>query len=92
MGALTAEWMDTAIIFFAVALFLIFYYTSRMSRFHKKKWLIVVSSFILLSSLIAITQAYRTYAQGRPPTHAKLQNAMAANRSIHGSAEVKMTP
>ncbi len=82
MGTLIAGWLETAISLFTAALFLKFYYTSTMSRFYKKKWVIVVCCFMVLYSLIGITRAYRNYAQGRPPTQAELQKAMAANSTL----------
>jgi hypothetical protein len=82
MGTLIAGWIDTAISLFAAALFFKFYYTSTMARFYKKKWVIVVCCFMLLYSLIGITRAYRNYAQGKPPTQADLQKAIAANSTL----------
>ena len=79
MGILVAEWIDKAITLFAVALLLKFYYTPNMSRFYKKKWVIVVCSFVMLYSIIAIARSYRNYNQGRLLTKAELQNAIAAN-------------
>jgi hypothetical protein len=79
MGILIAEWIGTAITVFAAALFLKFYYTSKMSRFYKKKWVIVVCSFMMLYSIIGVINAYRNYAQSRPPTKEDLQKSIAAN-------------
>ena len=82
MGTLIAKWVDTAFTFFIAALFLKFYYTSKMSRFYKKKWVIVVSCFMMLYSIIGITHAYRNYTQGRPPTKGELQKEIAANNTL----------
>ncbi len=82
MGTLIAGWIDAAIAFLAAGLFFRFYSTSTMARFYKKKWVMVVCCFLLLYSLIGITNAYRKYVQGRPPTKAELQKAMAANSTL----------
>jgi len=79
MGTLIAGWVDIAILFFTAALFLKFYYTSKMSRFYKKKWVIVVCSFMILYSIIGIT---RNYSQGRLRTKADLQKGIAANSTL----------
>jgi hypothetical protein len=82
MGTLIAEWIGTAITLFATALFLKFYYTSKMSRFYKKKWVIVACSFMILYSIIGIINGYRNYAQGKSPTKGELQTAIAANNTL----------
>jgi hypothetical protein len=82
MGTLIAGWIDSAISLFTAGLFFTFYHNSNLSRFYKKKWVIVVCCFMLLYSIIGITHAYRNYTQGRPPTQAELQKAMAANTTL----------
>lgn len=81
MGTLVAEWIGIAVSLLAAALFLKFYYTSKMSPFYKKKWVIVACSFIMLCAIIEITDAYRNYAQGRIPTKRELQQAIAADNT-----------
>ena len=61
MGTMIAGWIDAAISLVAAGLFFRFYYTSTMARFYKKKWVIVVCGFLLLYSLIGVSNAYRTY-------------------------------
>jgi hypothetical protein len=82
VGTLIAGWIDAAISLLAAGLFFRLYYTSTMARLYKKKWVMVVCCFLLLYFLIGITNAYRKYVQGRPPTKAELQKAMAANNTL----------
>jgi len=82
MGTLIAEWIDKAITLCAVALLLKFYYTSKMSRFYRKKWIIVACSFLVLYSIIGIIHGYRNYTQGRLPTKGELKKAIAANSTL----------
>ena len=82
MGTLIGGWIGTAITFFAAGLFLKFYYNSKMSRFYKKKWVIVACSFMVLYAIIEGINAYRDYAQGRPPIKGELQKAIAANNNL----------
>ncbi len=82
MGTLIAEWIGTAMTFFAAVLFLKFYYTAKTSRFYKKKWVVVVCSLMMLYPIIGITNAYRNYTQGRPTTKGELQEAIAANNTL----------
>ena len=82
MGTLIAGWIGAAITFFAAALFLKFYYTPKMSHFHKQKWVIVVCFLMVLCSIIEVANAYRTNAQGRIPTKGELQEAIAANNTL----------
>ena len=82
MGTLIGGWIGTAITFFAAGLFLKFYYNSKMSRFYKKKWVIVACSFMVLYAIIEGITAYRDYAQGRPPIKGELQKAIAANNTL----------
>ncbi len=82
MVTLIAEWMGSAITVLAAILFMKFYYTAKMSRFYKKKWVIVVCSFMVLYSIIGITNAYRSYTQDRLPTKGELQKAIGANSTL----------
>jgi hypothetical protein len=82
MGTLIAKWIDTAFALFVAALFLKFYYSSEMSRFYKKKWVIVACCFMVLYAIIGSLNTYRSYAQGRPPTKGELQKAIAAHNTL----------
>ena len=82
MGTLIAEWIGIAVTLLAAVVFLKFYYTSKMSHFYKKKWVIVACSFIMLYAIIEIINAYGKYTEGRVPTKAELQQAIAANNTL----------
>jgi hypothetical protein len=82
MGTLIAGGINTAITFLIAALFLRFYYTSKMRHFYKKKWVIVACSFMMLYSIIGITHAYREYTQGRLPRKEELQKEIAAHNTL----------
>ena len=92
MGALVAEWIGITVTLLGAVLFLRFHYASKMSRFYKKKWVIVACSFIMLYAIIEITDACRNYAQGRLPTKEEIQQPVAANDSLAGQDHIFKSP
>jgi hypothetical protein len=82
MSTLVAEWIGIAVSPLAAVLFLKFYYTSKMSRFYQKKWVIVACSFIVLYAIIEVINAGRNYTEGRVPTKGEIQQAIAANNTL----------
>ncbi len=92
MGTLIAGWIDAAISLLAAVLFFRFYSTATLAHFYKKKWVLVVCGFLLLYSLLGMTNAYRKYVQGRPPTKGQLQTAMATNSTLVTQDSVFTSP
>ena len=82
MRSLIAEYIDKAITLIASALFLKYYFSPKMPRFYKKKWVIVISCFLLIYSIIGVTRAYLEYADQRLPSKEELQEKIIANNTI----------
>ncbi len=82
MSTLIAEYIDKAITLFASALFLKYYFSPKMPRFYKKKWVVIISCFLLIYSIIGFTKAYQEHADQRLPSREELQEEIIANNTL----------
>ena len=82
MVAQIAKWMNILVILFTVSLFIKFYFTTTMSYFYKKKWVIVVCSILVLSITVQIIDTVISNNRNRLPTKDELRSKIAAKNTL----------